>query len=43
VRPLAVARGLPEKGEVDTTPHPLRYPLGASLIAATLALYAVFR
>jgi SSS family solute:Na+ symporter len=43
LRPLAFARVLPEKGEVDTTPHPWRYPLGGALICATLALYAFFR
>jgi SSS family solute:Na+ symporter len=43
LRPLPFPRGLPEAGEVDTTPHPRRYAIGAALIAATLALYAVFR
>jgi solute:Na+ symporter, SSS family len=43
LRPLPFPRLLPDKGEVDTTPHPRRYQLGALLIAATIALYVVFR
>jgi SSS family solute:Na+ symporter len=43
VRPLPFPRVLPDRGEVDTTPHPLRYQLGALLIAATVGLYVVFR
>jgi solute:Na+ symporter, SSS family len=43
LRPLPFARVLPDRGEVDTTPHPRRYELGALLIAATVALYVVFR
>jgi SSS family solute:Na+ symporter len=43
LRPLPFPRILPDRGEVDTTPHPLRYQLGAALIAATVALYLIFR
>jgi SSS family solute:Na+ symporter len=43
LRPLPFARVLPDRGEVDTTPHPRQYQLGALLIAATLALYIIFR
>jgi SSS family solute:Na+ symporter len=42
-RPLPFPRVLPERGEVDTTPHPRRHLLGGLLIAATVALYVVFR
>jgi SSS family solute:Na+ symporter len=43
LRPLPFPRVLPERAEVDTTPHPWSLALGLALIAATAALYVVFR
>jgi SSS family solute:Na+ symporter len=43
LRPLALPRILPDKGEVDTTPHPRAYQIGGALIAAVIVLYVVFR